>query len=147
MTPNAEQMPVHHKMVDGEVWEYLTYFWAPSWRFPACFRLLSLGLLPALVAGLGCCFPIPGIVFPVEPPSALEPPFTIAVAIVKDRPGLVPGRSTPRPGARDRECVVGLFLSMVSRRSLKGWKFLGGYVGKEGLGQWKIKSDEVESGC
>ena len=147
MTPNAEQMPVQHRMVDGKVWEGITYFWAPSWRFPACFRLPSLGLLPALVAGLDCCFPIPGIVLPVEPPSALDPPFTIAVAIVKNRPGLVPRRSTPRPGARDRECIVGLFLSMVSGRFFEGMEISLGYVGKEGLGQWKIKSIEVESGC
>lgn len=53
------------------------------------------------------------IVVPLELASALSPPFTIAVAIVLDRPGLVPGRSTPD---RERE-TADLYWYYISGRS------------------------------
>lgn len=122
MTPNAEQRSSQHTSADGVVERCVTHFWAPSWRFPACFRLPSVGLLPALTAGLGCCFPVLGTVIPLEVPSALDPPFTIAVAIIKTGQGWCPDGQPPD---QERE-TADIYLSYVSvwcqGSSLKGCK-------------------------
>ena len=67
--------------------------------------MLSLDLLPAFPAGLGCCLPMLGIVVALEFPSALDPPFTIAVAIVEIGQGWCPDGQPPTGSERPLRCT------------------------------------------
>ena len=140
---------LHHRSADDEVvYRYATYFCAPSWMFPACLRLPSLDLVPALPAGLGCCFPVLDIVIPLGFPSALGPPFTIAVAIVKIGQDWWPDGGQPPDRERETADVYLSYFSECYQNKSLGEKRKDVWdVEKDRWGQLKRESDKVGSGC
>lgn len=114
--------------------------------FPACFRLPSVGLLPALPAGLGCCFPVLSIVVPLELPSALGPPFTIAVAIFKTGQDWCPDGQPPYWERATADMYFVLYLSTLSRQCLNICKTCES-IENDHWGQLKGESEKVGNGC